>query len=110
MCVPVGTVLESRRVVHRENTGCDNCHCGSRNGGGERQGERQRERQRERKTERKKERERLEAKRLSVNVMRNNWPLVTHKWSARKEKDGHSHGFDVQHHSQVRLLRVRSCL
>ena len=33
MCVPVRTVLASRIVVRRKNTGCDNGHCGSRNGG-----------------------------------------------------------------------------
>ena len=37
-------------------------------------------------------------------------PLVPHKWSARKEKDGHSHDFDEQHRNQVRRLRMRSCL
>ena len=67
MCVPVRTVLASRRVVTIVTVG----HVTA--------AERDRERDRESKTERKKERERLEAKRPSVNVMRNKWPPVTHK-------------------------------
>ena len=33
MWVPVRAVLASRSVGHRKNTGCDNSHCGLRNGG-----------------------------------------------------------------------------
>ena len=33
MFVPVRTVFASRSAVHRKKTGCDNGHCGSRDGG-----------------------------------------------------------------------------
>ena len=33
VCIPGGAVLASRSVEHRKKTGCDNSHCGSRNGG-----------------------------------------------------------------------------
>ena len=38
----------------------------------------------------------LKQKRPSVNVMQNNWPLMTHKRTVRKEKSGHSHDLDEQ--------------
>ena len=33
VCDPSRTVLAPRSTVHRKKTGCDNGHCGSRNGG-----------------------------------------------------------------------------